>query len=117
NRHIAPFDVTGFIQALPERNQTGSIGLERPAAEKPDHRHRLRARRNRPCRSATNQRYQVAAPHSMTSSAMASIDGGMATPRVLAVLRLMINSIFVDCCTGRSAGLSPFRIRLTYTPT
>jgi hypothetical protein len=28
-----------------------------------------------------------------------------------AVLRLMTSSIFVSCCTGRSAGFSPFRMR------
>jgi hypothetical protein len=32
-------------------------------------------------------------------------------PSAFAVLRLMISSIFVTCCTGRSAGLSPLRMR------
>jgi hypothetical protein len=29
---------------------------------------------------------------------------------------LMTSSIFVDCCTGRSVGLSPMRMRPAYTP-
>src|SRR5262249_47677877 len=49
--------------------------------------------------------------HSITSSAMASNEGGMLTPRDLAVLRLMNSSTFVDCWTGKSAGFSPLRIR------
>src|SRR5215467_8557475 len=49
--------------------------------------------------------------HSITSSARASNDGGTSRPSVLAVWRLRINSIFVDCCTGRSAGFSPLRMR------
>ena len=32
-------------------------------------------------------------------------------PSALAVLRLITNSNLVDCTTGRSAGLSPLRIR------
>jgi hypothetical protein len=45
--------------------------------------------------------------HSMIWSARASSDGGIARPRALAVLRLMTNSNFVGCSTGRSAGLRP----------
>src|SRR3954452_10671936 len=43
--------------------------------------------------------------HSITSSAVASSDGGMMRPRAFAVLRLNTSSNFVGCCTGRSAGL------------
>ncbi len=50
------------------------------------------------------------APHSITSSARDRIDGGMARPRALAVLRLMTNSNVVGCRAGRSAGLAPLRI-------
>src|SRR3954464_2696670 len=49
--------------------------------------------------------------HSITSSAPASRVAGTSRPRVLAVLRFMANSNFVGCCTGRSAGLVPLRIR------
>jgi hypothetical protein len=45
--------------------------------------------------------------YSMTSSARARTDGGAVRPSAWAVLRLITSSTFVDCCTGRSAGLSP----------
>ena len=48
--------------------------------------------------------------YSITSSALATIDGGMARPSALAVLRLMTNSNVVGCMTGRSVGLAPLRI-------
>ena len=41
---------------------------------------------------------------------MANSVSGMVRPRAVAVLRLMRSSIFVDCWTGRSEGLSPLRI-------
>jgi hypothetical protein len=37
--------------------------------------------------------------------------GGTSRPSAFAVLRLMTSSTFVDCCTGRSAGFSPLRMR------
>jgi hypothetical protein len=55
-------------------------------------------------------------PHNVywiTSSARIRRDGGIVIPRALAVLRLMINSNFVGCSTGRSAGLAPLRILST----
>src|SRR5262249_487532 len=54
-----------------------------------------------------------AARHSITSSARASSVGGSVMPRTLAVIRLMISSTFTACWTGRSAGLSPLRMRPT----
>src|SRR5262249_10891797 len=55
--------------------------------------------------------------YSMISSARPDKDSGTVMPSALAVLRLMANSIFVTCCTGRSAGFSPLRIRAVLTPT
>src|SRR5262249_20878827 len=52
-------------------------------------------------------------PHSITSSARPSSGSGTVRPSAFAVLRLMISSTFVDCCTGRSPGLAPARIRPT----
>jgi hypothetical protein len=46
----------------------------------------------------------------MTSSARARIDCGTVRPRALAVFRFTTSSSVVGCCTGRSAGFSPFRI-------
>src|SRR5262245_27071853 len=61
---------------------------------------------------AAEQRDELAPlHHSITSSARPSSVIGKVMPSVLAVLRLMINSTFVACCTGRSAGFSPLRMR------
>jgi len=49
--------------------------------------------------------------YSITSSARPSSEFGTVRPSVLAVLRLRISSTFVACCTGRSEGFSPLRIR------
>src|SRR3954469_25401625 len=54
--------------------------------------------------------------HSITSSARPSKFSGTLMPRAFAVLRLTINSTFVDCWTGKSAGLSPLRMRPVYVP-
>jgi len=56
-------------------------------------------------------------PHAywITSSARRSRAGGIVIPSALAVLRLMINSNFMGCSTGRSAGLAPLRILSTKT--
>src|SRR5512144_2631596 len=48
--------------------------------------------------------------HSITSSARSSSVGGTVPPSVFAVVRLITSSNFVDCSTGRSAGLAPLRI-------
>src|SRR5262249_40369399 len=48
--------------------------------------------------------------HSITSSASCWRRKGTSRPSALAVCRLMTNSNFVDCSTGRSAGLAPLRI-------
>src|SRR5262249_55076368 len=45
--------------------------------------------------------------YSITSSARASSLSGIAIPSVFAVLRLITNWNFIDCTTGKSAGLSP----------
>ena len=49
----------------------------------------------------------------ITSSAWIRSVGGNVIPRALAVLRLSTSSNLVDCSTGRSAGLAPFRILST----
>src|SRR6476619_3357648 len=60
---------------------------------------------------AAEQRDELAARHSITSSARASSVAGTSRPSAFAVLRLMISSTFVACWTGRSAGFSPLRTR------
>ena len=49
----------------------------------------------------------------ITLSARTSTFGGIVRPICFAVLRLITNSNFVGCSTGRSAGLAPFRILST----
>src|SRR5262249_18485712 len=74
----------------------------------------LRAHRERPCRRRTaEQRDELAALHSITSSARASNVAGTSSPSALAVLRLITSSYFVGGCTGRSVGFSPLRMRST----
>ena len=50
--------------------------------------------------------------HSITSSASVSSLSGIWRPSALAVLRLITNSSFVACMTGRSAGFSPLTARV-----
>ena len=49
--------------------------------------------------------------YSITSSARPIKVLGTVMPSALAVLRFMMSSTLVACCTGRSAGLSPLRTR------
>ena len=51
--------------------------------------------------------------HLMTLSARANTFGGMVRPISLAAFRLMMNSNFVGCSTGRSAGFVPLSILST----
>src|SRR5262245_27266356 len=99
-------------QALTKYSLTMRIG--RCAAEKADHggRQLLRPRRKRPRRRTAEQRNELAPPHSITSSARARSVGGTVRPRAFAVFRLITSSYLVGACTGRSAGLSPLRMRL-----
>jgi hypothetical protein len=72
---------------------------------------RLRPRRERPRGRTAEQRDELAPLHSITSSASASNLSGISRPRAFAVLRLITNSNFVDCWTGKLAGFSPLRMR------
>jgi hypothetical protein len=63
------------------------------------------------------QRDELPAPHSITSSARASSGSGTLRPSALAVPRLMTSSNRVARSTGTSAGLAPLRIRPARMPT
>src|SRR5262245_51120080 len=71
------------------------------------------ARRERPRRRAAESQDELAPPHSITSWAVASKVEGTSMPSAFAVLRLMMSSYLLGACTGRSAGLSPLRMRST----
>src|SRR5499427_2494969 len=113
---ILALDVAGFANALPECGQIACAIGKRRTAEEPDHRHRrlLRTRRERPRNHrAAEQRDEIAAVHSITSSARAKNVSGIVRPSALAVLRLTTRSNLVGCSTGISAGFTPRRILST----
>src|SRR5262249_23278554 len=114
---VATLNVAGFSQALLDCSNKARVWSRRHAAEDADHGYRrlLRPRRERPrSRRAAEKRDQLAAVHSITSSARASTLAGISKPVALAVLRLITSSYLVGACTGSSAGLSPLRMRSTY---
>src|SRR6516165_2003669 len=113
--HVLAFDVAGFLEALQERGYLLAQRSARPGAQESDHRHHrlLRPHRHRPRSGATEQRDELAPPHSMTSSAVANSVAGTSRPSAFAVLRLITNSYLVGACTGRSAGFLPLRMRST----
>src|SRR5262249_39076200 len=78
--------------------------------KEPNHRRcrLLRARRERPRdRCSAEQRDELAAFHSITSSARASNVDGTSMPSAWAVCMLMTNSKVVGRITGSSAGFEP----------
>src|SRR5262245_26078379 len=110
-------DEARYFEALTERGHPlRGLGERRRAVEKSDYWHRrlLRARRERPSGGRTaEQPDEIAAFHSITSSARTKNVSEIARPSVLAVLRFTISSNFVGCSIGRSAGLAPLRMRST----
>src|SRR5215470_10825347 len=76
-------------------------------------RHLLCLRVDRPRRRAAQQRDELAALHSITSSARASRVGGTVRPSAFAVVRLIMRSNLVGCSTGMSAGFAPRKILST----
>src|SRR5262249_55128364 len=78
----------------------------------------LRPRRQRPRRRRGAEGEEGAAVHgvachSITSSAATCSVSGTVRPSALAVFMLITSSNFTGCCTGRSAGFSPRRMRST----
>src|SRR5215471_15896430 len=115
---VASCRPTQALQRLAERRNARlclriALGKAHQHADAPHALALLRARRERPSgRRAADERHELAAfHHSITSSARASSVAGTSRPSVLAVLRLIVNPIFVACMTGRSAGFSPLRMR------
>ena len=113
--HVLALDVAGFLQSLSKCRHVRRERPGRSAVEKADHRHcrLLRPRRERPSCCSAEQPDEVAASHSITSSARASTVAGTSRPSALAVFRLITSSYLVGACTGRSAGFSPLRMRST----
>src|SRR5262245_55717299 len=117
DRDRAILNPAEFTQSLHKRADPTVVEGRRVGAQEPDSRQfrwRLGARHQRPRRRPAKHRDERAPVHSMTSSARAMRAFGTSNPSALAVLRLITSSNFVGCCTGRSAGLAPFRMRSTY---
>src|SRR5262245_45237836 len=109
---IVPAELLQRFAESPEIGLLLNIFGERVEHADAPHPTLLRTCRNRPRSRAAEQRDELAPPdHSITSSAMASSDGGTVTPSIRAVSALMTSSNFDACTTGRSAGLAPFRMR------
>src|SRR5207245_11603405 len=115
DRNILPFDIADFLQTLPEGGHHRRVGPRQTAAQKPHHWHRrlLRPRRERPRDRRAEERDELAALHSITSSAVNKRFGGIVRPSALAVLRLITSSYLVGCWKGRSPAFSPRRMRST----
>src|SRR5262249_12228213 len=95
---VLALDQAAVFEALTKCAEQMRVGGGRCAVEEADDRHRrlLRARRERPRgRRAADKSDELAPAHSITSSSSASSVAGTSRPSVLAVLRLMINWIFV----------------------
>src|SRR5262249_14165407 len=117
--HVAPISPAQFHQPVHERGEPSLplriiLACIQEHADAPHALALLRARHPRPRdRRPTEQRDEVAPLHSITSSARASSMGGISRPSAFAVFRLMTSSNLVGACTGKSATLSPFRMRST----
>ena len=116
DRDVVALDIARLLQALVKCAQAVRVRVGRSCGRgnrSPASPAAARAPRAATRRRAAEQRDELAPPHSITSSARASSDGGTSRPSALAVLRLMTNSNLVGACTGKSAGFSPLRMRST----
>jgi hypothetical protein len=104
NPSIGPAMTATIAIKLTERNARVSFKLTA----------RTMVNRRKACRSESKKQYGNQLPHLITLSARASTLGGIVRPICLAAFRLMMNSNFIGCSTGRSAGFAPFRILSTY---
>src|SRR5262249_39275990 len=108
-----------FAESLHKGGDALAIDRTRVGAQNPDGRQPprlLRPRRERPRgrRTAEQGDELAAAAHSITSSALTISELGTIRPRAFAVFKLIASSNLVGSCTGRSAGLSPLRMRSVY---
>src|SRR5262249_40410751 len=97
DRDVPALGEAGGSKSTAEAIDKGRDAAGRGRAENPDRRHGrlLRACRQRPRgRRASEQRNELAAPHSISSSAPASSGEGTSRPSAWAVLRLITSSCF-----------------------
>src|SRR5262249_13288035 len=111
--NVLAFDIAELAQAGAQRLDPVRISRCRTMSQEADVRDFcvLRTRYERPrSRRAAEECDELAAPHSITSSASESRLSEILMPSALAVLRLITVSNLVGCRTGRSAGFAPLRI-------
>src|SRR5262249_31499531 len=89
NRNVATFDIASPLQALPNGAEHSIIELS--AGKQADQRHAglLRTRGERPRRRTTEQRDELAAFHSITSSAISRKSRVIVRPNALAAFKLI----------------------------
>src|SRR5262249_51492583 len=111
----AALDPTEVVEPPRECGRPLTFRQRCAVAQEPDNwslRRLLRVPRERQCRRrAAEQPDERAALHSKISSARPDSGSGMVMPSARAVFKLMNISTLLACCTGRSAGLPPLRIR------
>src|SRR5262249_41741204 len=116
--HVLTVGPAQLLQPLHERNEPRlSFRVVRSRIhEHPDAPHTLlRARCAWPHnRRAAEQGDEIATPHSITSSARASMIGAISRPIALGVLTLSTSVNLVGRSIGNSAALAPLRMRSTY---
>src|SRR5262249_16881441 len=115
---VAPFGPAQLLWRLPQHRIAGLsvyVGFENACnhGDAPHPLALLRTCRHRPRRRATDERDELASPHSITSSVRASSVAGTSSPRAFAAFRLITSSYLVGACTGSSPGFSPLRMRST----
>src|SRR5262249_11663198 len=115
DRQGATLDPAELAQSLNKGGSPCTPGRRRARSKEPNDRHLrwlLRARRERPrSRRAAEQRDELAALHSITSSASASSLSGTVRSSMRAVCALITSSNFDAGATGRSGGFVPLRTR------
>src|SRR5262245_26622501 len=110
----AALDPAKLTQPLQKSGYPLSLGRTCARAQEPNRlRRRLRGGCERPRSRGADERDELAAFHSMSSSAATSSAPGTVRASAFAVLRLIDVSYLVGAVTGRSAGLSPRRMRST----
>src|SRR5215510_13771677 len=122
NPHIVAVGPAQLLQSLLECREAylDVLIVRGQAREHPDPPHPLpllRARHDRPSRRRTaKQRDELAALHSINSSARSKNASGIFSPNALAAVRLITRSSLVGCSTGMSPGFAPRRILSTRSP-
>src|SRR5262249_60515429 len=109
--YVLALYVARFAEALTKRGCMTCGTIKRSTADKADHQSRrlLRPRRERPRCRAAEKRDELAAFHSITSSARASRLSGTSRPSACAVFKFITSSYLFGARTASAVGLLPFR--------